>query len=261
MKRTASAAGASKEEEVRAVQTKRAKADEAGPGEWQGGVLSKRRIVNRWKYLPDGAIEMQLNHGATTIFDAEDLDIVTQHKWHLMTRSGYAHSSFGTGLYMHRFLMQTPKHLHTDHIDRDKLNNRRSNLRKVSRTENQRNMNGLKRNTSGQHGIDEVRCFYFSFMEGEKSRKVVVSYSLLKRGSSLEKMIVLQPGELPFQVLIQQNPGTIESVLMYLQRPLSPQFSFIRELRIYASRSLTSDPFKLGQTIPIVSIGSSMETA
>lgn len=168
---------------MRAVVPKRAKTDEVGPGEWQGGVLSKRRIVNRWRYLPDGAIEMQLNHGATTIFDAEDLDIVTQHKWHLMTRSGYAHSSSGTGLYMHRFLMQTPKHLHTDHIDRDKLNNRRSNLRKVSRTENQRNMNGLKRNTSGQHGIDEVQCFYFSFMEGKKRRKVVVSYSPLKRGS------------------------------------------------------------------------------
>ena len=42
-------------------------------------------------------------------------------------------------IYMHRFIMSTPEGLVVDHINRDKLDNRRKNLRNCTNTENARN--------------------------------------------------------------------------------------------------------------------------
>jgi hypothetical protein len=50
----------------------------------------------------------------------------------------YRHST----LRMHRFIMNTPKGLHTDHINHDRLDNRKSNLRAVSAAMNAQNNEG-----------------------------------------------------------------------------------------------------------------------
>lgn len=47
---------------------------------------------------------------------------------------------------LHRYILNTPKHLHVDHMNSNGLDNRRSNLREVTRSENMQNKRGANRN-------------------------------------------------------------------------------------------------------------------
>lgn len=58
---------------------------------------------------------------------------------------------------LHRWLMEAPKGAHVDHINGDKLDNRRQNLRIVSPQTNQVNRKQLnKNNSSGIRGVQHV---------------------------------------------------------------------------------------------------------
>ena len=54
---------------------------------------------------------------------------------------------------MHRVINNTPDDMQTDHINRNKLDNRKKNLRTVTTQQNQRNTNLSKNNTSGYIGV------------------------------------------------------------------------------------------------------------
>ena len=86
---------------------------------------------------------ISLTQGKVVIVDDEDFEWLNQWKW--LYNGGYAIRSVGPyknrkHIRMHRLIMDTPDHLEVDHINWDKLDNRRSNLRNVTRSENQRNL-------------------------------------------------------------------------------------------------------------------------
>ncbi len=73
------------------------------------------------------------------------------------------------GYRMHAVIMNTPKGMDTDHINGDKLDNRCSNLRVVTRSQNK--VNGsrlLKTNKSGVQGVhyDKERKKWMAFLRG-----------------------------------------------------------------------------------------------
>lgn len=71
--------------------------------------------------------------------DPEDYKALSQFKWHV-TKEGYAARSQGYGTtYMHRLIMNTPDGMHTDHINHDRLDNRKANLRVCTHAENLQN--------------------------------------------------------------------------------------------------------------------------
>ena len=72
---------------------------------------------------------------ANAIVDDNDFDWLSQFKWHLSS-SGYARDRAG---YMHRLIMSAPKGMEVDHINHEKLDNQRSNLRVCTDGENSRN--------------------------------------------------------------------------------------------------------------------------
>jgi hypothetical protein len=56
-------------------------------------------------------------------------------------------------IWMHRFIMNTPDGMETDHRDMIRLNNQRYNLRTCTKAQNQRNRTKLSNNTSGFKGV------------------------------------------------------------------------------------------------------------
>ena len=69
----------------------------------------------------------------------EDIEKIKGHHWS-DNGKGYARCFVGTSpLYLHRFIMDCPDDMEVDHINRDKRDNRRCNLRVVSHGVNSRN--------------------------------------------------------------------------------------------------------------------------
>ena len=93
--------------------------------------------------LDDGLVYISLTNGYVTVIDETDLDLVLPYTWYgkISNHLPYAATNTRTGgtLFMHRLLLRTPQHLHTDHINHNTLDNRRSNLRVVTLSENNQN--------------------------------------------------------------------------------------------------------------------------
>lgn len=87
--------------------------------------------------------------------DTEDYQWLSKHKWHASEKaSGFyaCHHKNGKLSYMHREIINAPKHLAVDHIDGNPLNNRRSNLRLCSTAQNLFNRRS-KRGKSKYKGV------------------------------------------------------------------------------------------------------------
>lgn len=81
-----------------------------------------------------------LNKGKYTLVDNKDYDHLSQWKW-CITNGGYARRTISkdgkvVGISMHRLIMDTPDGMETDHINHDKLDNQRQNLRICTKSQN-----------------------------------------------------------------------------------------------------------------------------
>lgn len=90
------------------------------------------------------------NKNLFSLVDDSDFDWLNQRKWRLSTQ-GYAITGKKKIILMHRLINKTNGI--TDHINQNKLDNRRFNLRTVSGMENGRNRGKNKNNTSGYKGV------------------------------------------------------------------------------------------------------------
>jgi hypothetical protein len=95
--------------------------------------------------------------GYPVIIDNEDFQkIINMGPWHCTKgkRGPYfAHDINRKKIYLHRFLISAPKGLEVDHINQNKLDNKKSNLRIVTRSENAMNMKTHNDSKSGRKGI------------------------------------------------------------------------------------------------------------
>jgi len=98
--------------------------------------------------------EIQLTQGKVANIDNEDYEYFNKWKWSYGS-NGYARREVaGKYVYMHSLIAKTPKGMLTDHINGDKLDNRKSNLRICTASQNQQNKGNPVNNTSGAKGVD-----------------------------------------------------------------------------------------------------------
>ena len=109
---------------------------------------------------------VSLTRGMQAVIDDDDAHLVAGYKWQAaVSEPGrfYAAASpyiRGSGrgvgqakIYMHRVIMSAEPNQSVDHIDGDGLNNRRSNLRFCTNTQNMQNMRGWKTARSKYKGV------------------------------------------------------------------------------------------------------------
>lgn len=92
--------------------------------------------------------------------DDDDYDYLVKFRWYVYGR-GYAVASInGKNVAMHRMIMGPAKKLSIDHIDRNKTNNQKENLRIVSRSINAQNISPKSNNTSGFVGVSRNGLYW-----------------------------------------------------------------------------------------------------
>lgn len=83
------------------------------------------------------------------VVDDEDFERLNRYRWHLV--KGYPARHDGDGkVYMHAEVLTPPEGMCIDHIDRDPLNNQRSNLRACSYAANMANSGKRRGATSSR---------------------------------------------------------------------------------------------------------------
>lgn len=100
---------------------------------------------------------LELTKGQVTLVDDDDLPLLLQYRWQAkLRRNGmyYACTSIdGRTVYIMDVLLSVPHGMMADHINRDTLDNRRSNLRIVTPAKNAWNRNAMRGTASGYKGV------------------------------------------------------------------------------------------------------------
>jgi len=140
-----------------------------------GGVKKTKFDPN--EFIFDGDIcrivlrDNQGNKKGEAIIDIEDHTKVKDVKWGLLN-NGYVHSRFGL---LHRFVNDTPREMDTDHINLNKLDNRKSNLRSCTKTQNSMNIGIMSSNQSGFKGVcwDKEQQKWIAYISLNKQQVVL----------------------------------------------------------------------------------------
>lgn len=113
-------------------------------------------------YATDGEVTKIVIFGRqgvplTTLIDTADLPLVEERSWRASydRTTGRYYVAASRGRLLHRLLLDPPSDMQVDHINHDTLDNRRSNLRIVTASENQLNRVGAQKNNKscGLRGV------------------------------------------------------------------------------------------------------------
>lgn len=133
-------------------------------------------------------MRIPLTKGKFATVDTEDFDNLSKYNWFYLdgyaARRGRASKGEKKTVRMHRILLGAKECQKVDHINQDKLDNRKSNLRICTHGQNRMNMRKLKNNTSGYKGV---------FWRGDRNvwiARIRFEGKLIYAGSSRNKVIV-----------------------------------------------------------------------
>jgi len=102
--------------------------------------------------------ELKLAGDKISLVDDDIYEWVSKYHWHVdnkgyARRGTYLKRKLSKWIFLHEMIIPCPKGMMRDHIDGNRLNNCRSNLRIVTHQQNNQNRGIGKRNTSGYKGI------------------------------------------------------------------------------------------------------------
>ena len=124
------------------------------------GERSHNSALDNQKYIFEGDIgKCYFNNGdGYFLFDTKDYEKIKNYVWH-KSSSGYVQTMIKdkTMILLHRLIMDCPDGMVVDHINHDKLDNRKCNLRICTALQNAWNKSVSKRNRSGYNGVYVVK--------------------------------------------------------------------------------------------------------
>ena len=148
------------------------------------------------------------------LIDLEGVELVKNYKWYINSH-GYVRS-YAVGS-MHRLIIGCPEGMVVDHINHNRLDNRKCNLRICTHTENNRNQNKQRRNTSSQYkGV----CW------NKKSNKWQATITINKR----YKYLGLYESELEASIVYDRYAIMYYKEYAYLNHPIESYIDYILEL-------------------------------
>ena len=103
----------------------------------------------------NGYVVGVFDDGRSMKFDVCDLEMVSAHRWRIDTCGYPSTTHLGKTVRLHRYLLNgnIPQGMVVDHINRDKLDNRRKNLRICTPKVNLHNVGLRSNNKSGTTGV------------------------------------------------------------------------------------------------------------
>lgn len=134
------------------------------------------------------------------LVDDEDYEKLSDVKWYLHEK-GYAINSRSKR--MHRLVNGTPKGKQTDHINGDKLDNRRSNLRTCDNRRNHYNKGLRKDNKTGYKGVawNKLCGKYEAYIKLPHKKKHLGTFKSLEEAVQVRKEAERElHGEFMFEV-------------------------------------------------------------
>lgn len=98
---------------------------------------------------------IQLSNGGHALIDDEDFELVDGHVWYTVTKGYVASKINGRTTRLHRLILGLfpDDKLQADHINHNKLDNRKSNLRACTNAQNCANRLRRRDNVSGYKGV------------------------------------------------------------------------------------------------------------
>lgn len=141
--------------------------------------------VNAAKSNCGADIKITLTRNKTAIVSGCDIEFLQSHGWCAVKKNGKWYAarglSDGTTIYMHREIAKRMgiESDYIDHIDRNGLNNSRSNLRAATASQNIANAGMFNTNTSGYRGVtyDKERGCYKAAIKFKKKYKFIGRFS------------------------------------------------------------------------------------
>lgn len=128
------------------------------------------------------------NEKARALVDIDDIELVSKYRWNLKNDE-YVRTTPNRGakeIFMHRLIMDvTSKEVVVDHINHYRFDNRKLNLRKCSRTQNNMNMQPTEQNKHGIVGVSYDRTLdrYIATIQVSGNR-------IRKRFRNLEEAVI-----------------------------------------------------------------------
>lgn len=140
--------------------------------------LSKKRKRNAYDDMGDYLVGHFFNCEDCFIVDKDDYEKVKDYCWYKNTGGYVTTTSDGTTIKIHQVIMNGKN---IDHINGDKLDNRKINLRFCTTAENVRNVGIRSNNTSGVTGVS------YSKREGKWKSNITYSGVVIRLGTFTNK--------------------------------------------------------------------------
>ena len=134
-------------------------------GSGGAGEREERRTPSEEDPMTRSWVEVPLTKGKVAKIDRADMLIIGRWKWMIKpVGAGFEYAARGGRrsdgkrgmIFMHRWIMEPPPGMVVDHINHDKLDNRRSNLRICTRQQNSAHRQKVTTGVSGFRGVS--RC-------------------------------------------------------------------------------------------------------